>query len=62
MQKSLQLRNVACIESGLHGLGHMVFENPKVAQPIIEDFLRKRKDLPEGLLNYARAAQTGMIQ
>ena len=62
MQKSLQLRNVACIESGLHGLGHLVFETPKVAQPIIEDFLRKRKDLPEALLNYARAAQTGMIQ
>jgi hypothetical protein len=61
MQKSLQLRNVACIESGLHGLGHMVFENPKVAKPIIEDFLRKRKGLPEALLNYARAAQTGMI-
>ena len=62
MQKSLQLHNVACIESGLHGLGHMVFDNPKVAQPIIEDFLRKRKNLPEALLNYARAAQTGMIQ
>jgi hypothetical protein len=40
----------------------MVFENSKVAKPIIEDFLRKRKDLPEALLNYARAAQTGMIQ
>lgn len=62
MQKSLQLRNVACIESGLHGLGHMVLSCSKVAQPIVEDFLKKRKNLPEALLSYARAAQTGMIQ
>lgn len=53
--------NPAVVESGLHGLGHMIFDYPGVAAPILDDFLEKNKNRQDHLTNYARAARTGMI-
>ncbi len=62
MKKCLRLSNPACVESGLHGLGHLAFGYPKIAVPIIDDFLKKGKKQSNALLEYAKMARTGMIQ
>lgn len=61
MQQCLELDHPACIESALHGLGHMVFSKPKIARPIIDNFLKKHRHADPELLEYARAARTGII-
>jgi hypothetical protein len=62
MKKCLRLSNPACVESGLHGLGHLAFGYPKIAVPIIDNFLKNGKCNDEKLINYAKSARTGMIQ
>jgi hypothetical protein len=61
MKQCLDLSNPACVESGLHGLGHLAFNYPKIAVPIIDDFIKNGKCKNENLLNYAKMAWTGMI-
>jgi hypothetical protein len=62
MERCLNLSNPACVESGLHGLGHLAFSYPKIAVPIIENYLKKGKKQPTSLIEYAKMAKTGMIQ
>ena len=62
MKQSLYLSNPACVESGLHGLGHMATFQSKIAVPIIDDFLKNPKTSNKHLIEYAHAARTGMIQ
>jgi hypothetical protein len=60
MEYSLYLSNIACIESGLHGLGHIVsYYQPAVG--IIESFIECRPDLDKRLVQYAKQAKTGCI-
>lgn len=57
--------NPACLESILHGLGHMVFSHPEYAQQInwvIDSFLINRPNLRPELMEYAQIAKTGCIQ
>ncbi|MEO6037739.1 MAG: hypothetical protein ABIQ93_04940 [Saprospiraceae bacterium] len=61
MQECLQMSNPACVESGLHGLGHMVPFLPDIALPIIDQYLKNKKNTKEHLVQYAQAARTGMI-
>jgi len=61
MQECLKLSNPACVESGLHGLGHLVPFMPDIAVPIIDQYLKNKKNPNEQLVNYAQAARTGMI-
>jgi hypothetical protein len=62
MAGCLRLDNPACVESGLHGLGHMVPFLPDLATPLIDDFLNNNaKNLPAALMDYARAARTGIV-
>ncbi|MDZ7879662.1 MAG: hypothetical protein U5L45_18435 [Saprospiraceae bacterium] len=61
MQRCLSLKNPACVESGLHGLGHMVSEQPNIAVPIIDAFLAKPKNPSSKIIKYAKQARTGMI-
>ena len=61
MQRCLELSNPACVESGLHGLGHMVTFLPDMAVPIIDGYLKNGKNHSETLVNYAEMARTGMI-
>lgn len=61
MQECLYLDNPACVESGLHGLGHLVPFLPAIAVPIIDRYLKNKKNPDEHLVQYAKAARTGMI-
>jgi hypothetical protein len=62
MAATLKSRNPAVAESGLHGLGHAVFMTPKLALPPIDDYLKRQAGKQaEALLQYAKAARTGMI-
>jgi hypothetical protein len=62
MASALDSSNSAVIESGLHGLGHLVYKYPAATQ-IIDQFISQRQSMlrPE-LIAYARAARTGGIQ
>lgn len=61
MEAVLHLPNLACKESALHGLGHIVGHSNR-AQAIIDRFLKAAPDVSPELLQYARAARTGCIQ
>ncbi len=61
MEQCLGLRNPACVESGLHGLGHMATFLPGIACPIIDRYIHGARDKHSALVQYARAARTGMI-
>ena len=61
MEDCLQLDNPACVESGLHGLGHLATFLPDIAVPIIDGYLKNRKKKPKALVEYAKMARTGMI-
>ena len=61
MEHCLSLNNPSCIESGLHGLGHLATFQPHLAVPIIDRFLKNRKKLDPPLRRYAEEARTGMI-
>ena len=56
----MYLQNLACIESGLHGLGHLAHQYPEIVEPIIETFLQTQ-NLNPVLIDYAQHAKTGMI-
>lgn len=62
MQQCLTVPNPAVVESGLHGLGHMVIDYPAVATPILDAYLARYKNRQDALAQYARAARTGGIQ
>lgn len=61
MEDCLQMDHPACIESGLHGLGHLATFQTELAAPIIDRFLKNNKKQDPRLLQYAKAARTGMI-
>lgn len=61
MESCLYLDNPACVESGLHGLGHLVVLQSGIAVPIIDRFLKNAKKQDARLLGYAKSARTGMI-
>lgn len=61
MESCLYLDNPACIESGLHGLGHLATFQSDIAVPIVDRFLKKAKNQDKRLLDYAKSARTGMI-
>jgi hypothetical protein len=63
MESALYSENAAVVESGLHGLGHLVYKFKGPAVAAIDRFLEKRRgQVREELVTYARAARTGMIQ
>ncbi|MCE0558789.1 hypothetical protein [Motilimonas sp. E26] len=61
MEYSLTLSNVACIESGLHGLGHLhgYFEN---ASKIVRNYIKKSSVTDSRLIKYAKNAEIGYVQ
>jgi len=61
MQQCLELDNPACVESGLHGLGHLATFLPDITIPIIDGYLKHARNQDKALLRYAREARTGMI-
>ncbi len=62
MEQCLWLDNPACVESGLHGLGHLATFLPNMAVPKIDKYLKGKNNEHTSLTDYAQAARTGMIQ
>ncbi|MCF7956418.1 MAG: hypothetical protein K9M75_11490 [Phycisphaerae bacterium] len=60
MKFAISLNNIACIESGLHGLGHIVSEHKK-AKKVIQSFLDDPSTGDFRLIEYARAALIGYV-
>lgn len=62
MERCLSLRNQACLEGALHGLGHWEAIYPERVTVIVDQFLRERTDLRPQLVEYARRARDGAVQ
>jgi hypothetical protein len=60
MNGAIYSNNIACIESGLHGLGHMVFYYSECKE-IIQAFIISGKCSDKRILDYAELAKTGYI-
>ncbi|WP_444919224.1 hypothetical protein [Microbulbifer sp. JMSA003] len=61
MEYALSLDNLACIESGLHGLGHLELYY-KDAPKIVKKFIKDARVKNSRLLEYAINAESGCIQ
>lgn len=57
----LYLDNLACIESALHGLGHVHSHAPQAVEDAVDRFLATRSDVPPALRAYAKAARSGNV-
>ena len=61
MRQCLNLSTVCCVESALHGLGHLRSYYPEAAG-IVRHFLNTTQRTDPNLLRYAEAAERGMVQ
>ena len=61
MRQCLNLSNVSCVESALHGLGHLHMVHPEAAG-IVRHFLNTTQRTDPNLLRYAEAAEQGRVQ
>jgi hypothetical protein len=62
MEKALYLSNPACVESALHGLGHIHHKPTKeLVERAIDKFLKKHKKVRPELIEYAKQARTGYM-
>lgn len=62
MEKTLELKSIACQESALHGLGHWQHYYSEKVNVIIGKFLQKNKNLKPELKEYAMSARNGCVQ
>lgn len=62
MEDALYIPHNACIESGLHGLGHRAHHDRAKVEAIIDRFLLRTPHLNPALKRYALAARTGRVQ
>jgi len=60
MEYSLTLKNIACVESGLHGLGHLHFYSKK-APRIVRAFIDSGREMDSRILDYALKAEQGRV-
>lgn len=60
-EATLRNANEACIESALHGLGHLGGRARKKSQSLIDDWLDGLPQVRPALLEYARQARSGSI-
>ncbi len=61
LEAALQLKNPACIESALHGLGHTMIYAEGRCKKIIRNFIVKNANTDPDVLFYAREALSGCI-
>jgi hypothetical protein len=61
MEQSLYLENAACIESGLHALGHAFYKNDTFVETAIDKFLKAKPNIDQKLLAYAMDAKRGYV-
>jgi hypothetical protein len=62
IEGALYSENIASVESGLHGLGHMASDWPKEVEAIIDLYQRRRPNHDPRLLHYADLARVGLVQ
>jgi len=62
LEYSPQSSNRACVESGLHGLGHIFSSYPERVQQVIDGFLHSAANCVSQLRQYAEAARKGYVQ
>jgi len=62
MRSILTIDHVACQESALHGLGHWRHAHNATVESIIDEFLKKERNLSEPLRKYAGDARRGCVQ
>jgi hypothetical protein len=58
---ALRSTNPACVESALHGLGHMHYKVSRQVEQIVQRFLSKPHIQNEYLLHYAKNAHRGYV-
>jgi hypothetical protein len=61
LRVALGSRNIACVESALHGLGHVQPYREKPATELIQKFLRQNPKLRKELRAYAENASIGYV-
>lgn len=62
LESALHCKNAACVESALHGLGHLPSGHEERRVEIIDRFLERRKYLEPELRAFALQARRGAIQ
>jgi hypothetical protein len=61
LEAILALDSVACQRSALHGLGHAHFHAAEHVPPIVDRWLKKNRNAPQELREYAAAARIGGV-
>jgi hypothetical protein len=68
LERTLVLKNVACQEAALHGLGHRHYAHAASVESIVDAYIHRRlptwpsDEAGEALRGYALAARVGMVQ
>ena len=62
LEHALHAENIASVESGLHGLGHMACDWPSEVNAIIDLYRRRRPNHDPRILTYADLARRGLVQ
>lgn len=61
LEDALTSANPVCVESALHGLGHVRLRAGVRVEAIIDAYLARHPDLPPGRREYALAARCGLV-
>lgn len=61
LKRTLQIPHLACIESALHGLGHLHRHAPQEVEEAIDSWLLRTKNVRQELTQYAQAARVGYV-
>lgn len=62
LEAALHMTHQACVESAIHGLGHMHAYEPDSVELILSQWLSKRAASSSPLVKYAKAACQGNVQ
>jgi hypothetical protein len=62
LERCLNIPHEACIESALHGLGHVHSYAPEEVEEAIDGWLRRSSQHRNELIQYAKAARVGNVQ
>jgi hypothetical protein len=57
----LQIEHAACQRSALHGLGHWSGGNDQRVPAVIDQWLAIHPNAPKKLVEYAKAARSGIV-
>jgi len=61
LESALMSKNVACVESALHGLGHIHHYREELSRPLIQQFIRAHPQLKKEVRQYADNAASGCV-